>query len=357
MLPEGVGRRRAFVKTGTAAPLTNELLENSKLAVEKLWKQRGYDPKKPEVIKARLGYACDQYEASAYLVTGALHKPLISHKEAKYIGKRIHNIIGKSGSVGKQLVPLRKRGAASAPQVRALLQQAAALSFEPPPRTAPAAATALPPSEGRPPPPAAADPPPPSLPVADPPLPPPLPPPTVPLGGAANRVEYEHPRGRYVDGYTDIVGYRGVEGEEARFWDPRKPPCVPSDFRPAHLMSSKLCAEAVCAARRIENFMPMEGIDPWQAQFDAEHYEIAYPKLKWALRRMHDAFPEVDPCPMLAHASQHHTRPCPCGRGVLAKWPWVVHTEDLGFCYCEMAQWELICWSGEWIARWPKLGW
>ena len=57
MLPEGVGRRRAFVKTGTAAPLTNELLENSKLAVEKLWKQRGYDPKKPEVIKARLGYA------------------------------------------------------------------------------------------------------------------------------------------------------------------------------------------------------------------------------------------------------------------------------------------------------------
>jgi hypothetical protein len=62
MLPEGVGRRKAFVKTGTAAPLTNELLENSKLAVDKLWKQRGYDPKKPDVIKARLGYACDQYD-------------------------------------------------------------------------------------------------------------------------------------------------------------------------------------------------------------------------------------------------------------------------------------------------------
>ena len=55
MLPEGTGRRRAFVKTGPAARLTNELLENAKLAVEKLWKQRGYDPKKLEVIKARLG--------------------------------------------------------------------------------------------------------------------------------------------------------------------------------------------------------------------------------------------------------------------------------------------------------------
>ena len=130
MLPEGVGKRSAFVKTGPAARLTNELLENAKLTVDKLWKQRGYDPKKPEVIKARLGYACDQYEASAYLVTGALHMPLISHEEAKFIGKRIQNIVGKSGSIGKQLMPLRKRGAASAPQVRALLQQAAALSVE-----------------------------------------------------------------------------------------------------------------------------------------------------------------------------------------------------------------------------------
>ena len=72
-------------------------------------------------------------------------------------------------------------------------------------------------------------------------------------------------------------------------------------------MSSKLCAEAVCAARRIEMFMPMEGIDPYEADRDAEQYEITYPKLKWALRRLHEAFPEVDPCPMLAHASQHHT--------------------------------------------------
>ena len=36
MLPEGVGKRSAFVKTGPAARLTNELLENAKLTVDKL---------------------------------------------------------------------------------------------------------------------------------------------------------------------------------------------------------------------------------------------------------------------------------------------------------------------------------
>ena len=358
MLPEGVGKRRAFVKTGPAARLTNELLENAKFAVEKLWKQRGYDPKKPELTKARLGYACDQYEAFAYLVTGALHMPLISHEEAKYLGKRIQNIIGKSGSIGKQLLPLRKRGAVSAPQIRSLLRQPAALNFDPPPRTAPAPAPALPLRE-EPPPPTPPEPPPPEL------TQPPMPPPTVPLDGVARRTEYEHFHGRYegdppkfrwID--CDIPGYRGpASHDDAIYWDQRKPPCVPSDFRPAHLISSKLCAEAVCAARRLEGFMPCEGMDPYEAELDAEQYELTYPKLKWGLHKLHQEFPDVDACPMLAHASQHHTRPCPCGRGVLAKWPLVVHRAELGFCDCPMAEWELICWSGEWIARWPKLGW
>ena len=356
MLPEGVGKRSAFVKTGPAARLTNELLENAKLTVDKLWKQRGYDPKKPEVIKARLGYACDQYEASAYLVTGALHMPLISHEEAKFIGKRIQNIVGKSGSIGKQLMPLRKRGAASAPQVRALLQQAAALSFAPPPRAVPAPAPEpgpeLPPPPS--PPPQLEPPPPAEL------EPPPLPPPTVPLDRPAGRTEYEHPRGRYVDGWTDIVGYRGVCSDEAIYWDPRQPPCVPSDYRPEYLFSSKLAAEATCAARRIDLFMPCDDIHPddvgWEADRE-ERYDAAHVQLRRTLRRLGEAFPDLEPCPMLAHASQHHTRPCPCGRGTLAKWPWVVHTAELGFCECEMASWELICWSGEWSERWPQLGW
>ena len=75
---------------------------------------------------------------------------------------------------------------------------------------------------------------------------------------------YEHPRSRWegeppkLRWDTDIVGYRGTSGFDGEYWDPAKPPCVPSDFSPAHLISSKLCAEAVCAAARIEGFMPIE---------------------------------------------------------------------------------------------------
>ena len=47
MFPEGHGGPRAFAKDGAAAEKTNELLENSTLAIEKLFKQRGYDPHKP----------------------------------------------------------------------------------------------------------------------------------------------------------------------------------------------------------------------------------------------------------------------------------------------------------------------
>ena len=77
MFPEGQGGPRAFAKDGTAKEKTNELLENALLAIEKLFKQRGYDPKKPEEKKARLGYALDTYETAAYLLTGALHLPLL----------------------------------------------------------------------------------------------------------------------------------------------------------------------------------------------------------------------------------------------------------------------------------------
>ena len=110
MFPEGQGARSAFVRDGAAAKKTNELLENASFAIEKLWEQRGYDPKKPDVIKAKLGYELDRYEATAYLLTGAMHLPLISPPEAKYVGKRINNIIGTSGSVGPKLKVWQKRG-------------------------------------------------------------------------------------------------------------------------------------------------------------------------------------------------------------------------------------------------------
>ena len=45
MLPEGHGGSKAFAKEASAAPLTNGLVENGALAIDKLWQQRGYDPK------------------------------------------------------------------------------------------------------------------------------------------------------------------------------------------------------------------------------------------------------------------------------------------------------------------------
>ena len=96
MFPEGHGAPRAFARDGTAAKKTNELLENASAAVDKLFEQRGYDPKKPEQLKASLGYALDRYEAAAYLFTGALHLPLLSPQEARTIGKRIANVIARA---------------------------------------------------------------------------------------------------------------------------------------------------------------------------------------------------------------------------------------------------------------------
>ena len=136
---------------------------------------------------------------------------------------------------------------------------------------------------------------------------------------------YEHPRSRWdweveppqLRWDTDIVGYRGTSDFDGQYWDPAKPPCVPSDLRPAHLISSKLCAEAVCAAARIEGFMPCK-YEEWHPA-DEEQYDLTYPKLKWGLRKLEWEFPELDVGPMLTHASQHHTRQCPCGRGLLAK--------------------------------------
>ena len=175
MFPEGVGAPKAFAKVGTtAAKLTNGLLEIAKDATDAFFRQRGYKPTTPAATKAKLGYALDKYETAAYLVTGAMHLPLISKFEAWFIGKRINNIIGASGTIGSQLKPLRKRGKAAASQVAALLRAPAALNFDdPPPRPAAAAPPAAAPAPSPPPPP-------PPMP-----LPPPMPPPSTPLPPAA----------------------------------------------------------------------------------------------------------------------------------------------------------------------------
>ena len=80
-------------------------------------------------------------------------------------------------------------------------------------------------------------------------------------------------------------------------------------------------------ASRIERFSPVDG------EFDdgneEECYELARVEHRFALRRLQESFPDLEAGPLLAHASQHRTRPCPCGRGALAVWPWVVQTAQL----------------------------
>ena len=132
IFPEGAGAPRAMPRRGVAAQKTNGLLENVKKAIDALWKQRGYDPKKPALTKARLGYALDKEEAAGYVVTGAMNLPRHSAEEARAIGKRLVSIVGESGSVGARLKALRKRGTAAAGEVAALLGEEASLSLVPP---------------------------------------------------------------------------------------------------------------------------------------------------------------------------------------------------------------------------------
>ena len=104
-------------------------------------------------------------------------------------------------------------------------------------------------------------------------------------------------------------------------------------------------------ASRVEMFAPHPVEDGEDDYFDEENYELACVKHKHALRRLREAFPE-------ACGEEHHTRPCPCGRGALAMWPWVVQTAQQGFCECDMASWERTCWRREWIAAgYPRLAW
>ena len=64
------------------------------------------------------------------MLTGALHRPLLSPIEARFIGRRIDNSLIKKAALGKQLAAHKKRGTSNA----ALLQETATLSLAPPPR-------------------------------------------------------------------------------------------------------------------------------------------------------------------------------------------------------------------------------
>jgi hypothetical protein len=329
MFLEGVGKPKTVGKNGAAAKLTNGLVVYAKEAVDALWKARGYHKMKPKQREEKLGYQLDREEALGYLITSALHMPLLLPEEARMIGKRAGSL-----SVFTKLAEFKKKGTTASPPCVSLLAEAAPLSFSfKRPRASPTPPTPL-----------LASPPPPSL---------PLPPPSLPMPEADDRVKYLHPDGCRVDGkwvWSDnsIPGYRGCPGMECCsdgggcFWNPEKPPCIPSDHRPDHLFRSPKAAEAAELAERLEFLSKGWQDDEGGQFFDEEEIEIKSVRHKYALRRLHASFPEVAD-------QEHHSRPCPCGRGALAMWPWVVQTAQLGFCECDMALWERQLWRSEWV--------
>lgn len=110
--PEGKGAPRAVAKADAPAKLTNELVANARDAILKLWKIRGYDQMKAAERKAKLGYALDREEALGYVVTSALHMPLLTPFESRYIGKRANTL-----PVFAKLAGYKKRGTAAAPAI------------------------------------------------------------------------------------------------------------------------------------------------------------------------------------------------------------------------------------------------
>ena len=96
----------------------------AKEAVDALWKARGYHKMKPKHREEKLGYQLDREEALGYLVTSALHMPLLLPEEARMIGKRAGSL-----SVFTKLAEFQKRGTTASPPCVSLLAEAAPLSF------------------------------------------------------------------------------------------------------------------------------------------------------------------------------------------------------------------------------------
>ena len=314
MFPEGQCRPRAVTMDGGAAPLINALLINAKAAVASMWKARGYDPKKPEVTKARLGYALDQYEATAYVVTNRLKLPLLSLLEAKTIGKRIENVVGTSGTVGAKLKKLRQRGKGKSPEYTALVQAATALNLSPPPRSS---AVAPPPPP----------PPPPPLPPPPPTPPPPLPP-AVPLPPLPPAVPPPQPVPTAMP--PPLAA----------------PASAPRPVR--RLRGSREAAEVIYTCRELEyqqyqlrqdlSRVALSGPSPMLTEDIAcEQQAIAKLEKEYAdgLAAVKAAFPRQVCCDAFETGECRHGMACECG-WTHAPWPWIIHRQGGRFCDCHM---------------------
>ena len=110
------------------------------------------------------------------------------------------------------------------------------------------------------------------------------------------------------------------------------------------------CAKASAFEWR---FGVLDDPDEYEDKCDAEECEATEAEYKAALIWLKRKVPELKLVPSElvkgVHADATQTRQCPCGAGRLSVYPWVLQVESLGFCMCEEAQYELICWRSEWI--------
>ena len=325
MFLEGFGRPLAAPKVGAPAPFINALLCNSKAAVDALWKQRGYTTMKAAVIESRLGYKLDREEAKGYVLTGALHRPLLSPKEARTIGKRIDNSLGAKGALGKELAEHKKRGTSSAE----LLQAAATLSLAPPARTT------------------AAPPPPAEKPPAPPP-PEPSPPPWTDADDAvADAVRATlHPPPPSCGNRVQQTREDGSHIATAAFVK--------------ELEASLLVGKAIVAAYWLEQYIPWEqdeddeeephpiqGSDEFEVEEETLRATIKY---KYALKRLDVAYPgfQFGVSTAWAYANETTSMLCHCGKGRVGRWPWQLQPETRGFsdatCDCMLRENEREQW-------------
>ena len=302
MFPEGHGRPRAAPRGRTKASYINELLVNSKKAIDSLWKQRGYDPKKPAETKRRLGYAPDKEEAIGYILTAALGKPLLSAREARTIGKRVVANV-TTGSVGTKLSELKKRGASTV----LFLAQEATVSLAPPPPEKPVAAA--PTSQ------------PPSVPPSSSPLLPSSPQPPLPPQPAPPPPPAQLP-----------------------------PPSEPADIDRHAAYLNALCvkarfevAEATRAAEAYE-MVQTERESPGHWNLDDDECTFRELDFKVALMKLKRKVPQLDfrPDDVISGAYSAPTFVCRCGEGRLPVFPWVPLDED--HCYCEDASEDHCAW-------------
>ena len=207
----------------------------------------------------------------------------------------------------------------------------------------------------------------------------PPPPPAVAAADTSAAAYVPQPHPNYDRDEPFLPGYRGAGGGYGdEKWDPDEPPCVPSDERPDAVFGSILAAKAVAAADILEASLPQgdpDASDYEEGEEREECEEVARVKYVHALSRLAKAFPELKiPAGLHAgvEASAQETRPCPCGVGLLPRWPWVLQTASLGFCPSNELDWirkstdekaahdrsgrhvwEMTSWRSEWIGAAP----